>query len=136
MKTFARIEAEAVAELLEAAELPPFHPSLVWVECPPETAVGWRYDAGEFAAPVPSAVWRAAAERSWRDSELARMVWLRDRHRDQLEISYPATLTPEQFTGLLTYMQALRDWPQSGVFPDPAERPVAPAFLEQVGGEQ
>lgn len=131
MKTFARIEGGAVVELLTVAELPPFHPSLIWAECPPETAVGWRYDAGEFAEPVPSEAWRVAAERSWRDGELARMVWLRDRHRDQLEISYPTTLTPAQFTDLLTYMQALRDWPQSPDFPLTEHRPVAPPWIAE-----
>lgn len=78
----------------------------------------------------------AAVERSWRDAELAKQVWPRDRHRDQLEIGAGTTLTAEQFSELLVYMQALRDWPQSDAFPDSSARPVPPAFLETVGGDQ
>ena len=76
------------------------------------------------------------SERAWRDAELARMVWVRDRHRDQLELGVDTTLTAEQFTELLAYMQSLRDWPQSDVFPDPVARPVSPVFLDAVGGVQ
>ncbi|MDU9402520.1 phage tail assembly chaperone [Pseudomonas sp. zfem004] len=76
------------------------------------------------------------AERAWRDGALTALVWLRDRHRDQLEIGAATTLTPEQFTELLEYMQQLRDWPQSEAFPDSSARPVPPAFLKTVGGEQ
>ena len=72
----------------------------------------------------------AANERTWRDAEVASVVWLRDRHRDQLEISASTTLTAEQFTELLVYMQALRDWPQSPSFPDSQHRPVAPPWLD------
>ena len=75
-------------------------------------------------------------ERAWRDAELAELVWLRDRHRDQLEIGAATTLSAEQFSELLLFMQALRDWPQSEVFPDVSARPVPPAFLEQLGGDQ
>ncbi|WP_248917041.1 phage tail assembly chaperone [Pseudomonas entomophila] len=75
----------------------------------------------------------AMEERQWRDGRLAEMIWLRDRHRDQLEIGVQTNLSAEQFRGLLTYLQALRDWPQSSDFPDINFRPVAPAFLEQQG---
>lgn len=77
-----------------------------------------------------------ASERAWRDAELTSLVWLRDRHRDQLEIGLTTTLTAEQFSELLVFMQALRDWPQSEAFPDKSARPVAPAFLDQVRIEQ
>ena len=78
----------------------------------------------------------ADSERQWRDSELAALVWLRDRHRDQLEIGAGSTLTPEQFSGLLVYMQQLRDWPQSEAFPDSSDRPGPPGFLEQARIDQ
>ncbi|WP_449439565.1 phage tail assembly chaperone [Pseudomonas migulae] len=71
----------------------------------------------------------AVTEREWRDTELASLVWLRDRHRDQLEIEVDTTLSSEQFTELLVYMQALRDWPQSPDFPDSQHRPTAPAWI-------
>lgn len=68
-------------------------------------------------------------ERAWRDTELASIVWLRDRHRDQLELGVETTLTADQFEELLTYMQTLRDWPQSEAFPDTSQRPVAPTWI-------
>ncbi|WOE80817.1 phage tail assembly chaperone [Pseudomonas protegens] len=71
----------------------------------------------------------AAQEREWRDAELASVMWLRERHRDQLEVEAPKTLTVEQFKELLAYMQALRDWPQSVGFPDVQHRPVAPPWI-------
>lgn len=75
-------------------------------------------------APDPDAL-----ERAWRDAELASVMWLRERHRDQVEISVQTTLSAEQFAALLVYMQDLRDWPQSTDFPDIEHRPVAPAWV-------
>jgi len=71
----------------------------------------------------------ADAERQWRDGELVAVMWLRDRHRDQLEIGAPPTLSVDQFMELLVYMQALRDWPQSPDFPDREHRPTAPDWI-------
>ncbi|QXH37729.1 phage tail assembly chaperone [Pseudomonas muyukensis] len=85
---------------------------------------------------IVNAVGAVSAERGWRDKMLAGAVWLRDRHRDQLEIGATTTLTADQFAELLVFMQALRDWPQSEAFPDVSARPVPPAFLEQSGGDQ
>lgn len=103
---------------------------------------GWTLMEGErpSAAHVAQAdgVWGAqaqsqenlsTAERMWRDTKLAGLIWLRDRHRDQLEIDAPSTLTPEQFVDLLMFMQALRDWPQSELFPSVEHRPLSPAWL-------
>lgn len=84
------------------------------------------HDAPEL---LPATAGIAAAERAWRDTELSGLVWLRDRHRDQLEIGVTTTLTPEQFSELLVFMQALRDWPQSEAFPDSEQRPVAPPWI-------
>jgi hypothetical protein len=72
-----------------------------------------------------------SSERAWRDAELSSLAWLRDRHRDQLDMSTATTLTPGQFNELLTYMQALRDWPQSEVFPDVDQRPLAPSWIAE-----
>ncbi len=73
----------------------------------------------------------AAKEREWRDSALASVLWLRERHRDQLEIGEQTTLTAEQFAALLVYMQVLRDWPQSPDFPSAEHRPAAPAWIAE-----
>lgn len=71
----------------------------------------------------------AAQEREWRDAELASVMWLRERHRDQLEIEAPKSIDVEQFKELLVYMQALRDWPQSHDFPGSQHRPIPPAWV-------
>lgn len=84
--------------------------------------------------PVPlpfTAEEQVAAERSYRDQELARIIWLRERHRDQLEIETSTTLTSEQFKELLKHIQALRNWPQSPDFPQIEHRPVAPPWLAE-----
>ncbi|MCF4998790.1 phage tail protein [Pseudomonas syringae] len=68
-------------------------------------------------------------EREWRNVELSSVMWLRERHRDQVEMSEQTTLTAEQFAELLAYIQALRDWPQSPAFPDSEQRPAAPDWI-------
>ncbi|WP_337154092.1 hypothetical protein [Pseudomonas protegens] len=81
------------------------------------------------SATAPSPV--SLGERVWRDSALDSVRWLRERHRDQLEIEVPTTLATAQFKQLLVYMQALRDWPQSPHFPDSQYRPVAPSWVTE-----
>ncbi len=71
----------------------------------------------------------AAQERAWRDGEILRVQWLRDRHLDEQELNRPTSITPEQFVELLGYMQALRDWPQQSLFPSEQSRPAAPAWV-------
>lgn len=73
----------------------------------------------------------ANTERDWRDEELAACQWLRERHRDEQDLGRATTLTGEQFVELLGYLQALRDWPQSELFPDTEERPLAPPWIAE-----
>ncbi|NWA67701.1 phage tail protein [Pseudomonas reactans] len=70
-------------------------------------------------------------EREWRDAELSSVMWLRERHRDQKESGVNTTLSDEQFSALLVFLQALRDWPQSPSFPEINHRPVAPAWVAE-----
>lgn len=70
-----------------------------------------------------------SAERFWRDRQINTLRWLRERHRDELEQQAQTSLTSEQFSELLTYVQQLRDWPQSPAFPDSGQRPSAPAWF-------
>lgn len=147
-------EPQVLIAVIEADNVEP-GPGLVDLSATPEIGPASWFFAPEQRfvdpRPSPSHVWGgdgwmlnavleaealAKAERVWRDTELAGLVWLRDRHRDQLEIGVTTTLTAEQFSELLVFMQALRDWPQSEAFPDTSERPVAPAFLDQVRIEQ
>ena len=62
-----------------------------------------------------------------RSNLLSRSDWLTTRHRDQLEANIPTSLTSEQFSELLTYRQALRDWPVSGDYNEPY--PAQPGWM-------
>ena len=73
----------------------------------------------------------SSRERAWRDGEIESFKWLRERHRDELELSSETTLTGGQYGELLTYMQQLRDWPAATGFPDPAARPTRPAWIAE-----
>ncbi|MGX1185010.1 hypothetical protein AB7M29_002689 [Pseudomonas sp. F-14 TE3623] len=81
--------------------------------------------------PEPSAELIASAEREWRDIAISQIQWLINRHRDEVEIGLATTLTAEQFSELLAYVQSLRDWPASTLFPDIAGRPEAPQWLAE-----
>ncbi|MET3051014.1 phage tail assembly chaperone [Pseudomonas alkylphenolica] len=81
----------------------------------------------------PTADELAAHERVWRDTQVSETEWLVARHRDEQDMQLATTLTADQFTELQTYRQALRDWPQSSLFPDTERRPEAPPWIaEQV----
>lgn len=71
----------------------------------------------------------AAQERAWRNTEILHVQWIRDRHRDEQELSRSTSITPEQFVELLVYLQTLRDWPQQSVFPVKQSRPIAPTWV-------
>lgn len=79
--------------------------------------------------PALSEIQLVAKERAWRDAELGSVQWIRDRHRDELDLGRPTTLSKEQFTELLAYLQKLRDWPQSEAFPDLLQRPHPPSWI-------
>ncbi|MCE0459952.1 phage tail assembly chaperone [Pseudomonas uvaldensis] len=79
--------------------------------------------------PAPTLQELADAERRWRDDTVADLEWLVTRHRDELDMQLPTTLSAEQFAQLLAYRQELRDWPQSEHFPDSQYRPVAPPWI-------
>ena len=49
--------------------------------------------------------------RSFRDARINSVLWMRERHADELELGKETSLTQEQYTALLTYIQALRDLP-------------------------
>ncbi|QWA30506.1 phage tail assembly chaperone [Pseudomonas sp. RC3H12] len=73
----------------------------------------------------------AAAERAWRDAAVTAVLWLRERHRDEQDLQRSTTLSDERFAELLTYLQSLRDWPQSAQFPEIEHRPVAPPWITE-----
>ncbi len=102
-----------------------------------ENAAGKVISADDQGFPVAidppglSSEQMATKERAWRDRQLATATGIRDRHRDQLELGIPTTLVPEQFAAFLSYLQVLRDWPQSAEFPEFGKRPEAPVWLAE-----
>ncbi|WP_177218221.1 phage tail assembly chaperone [Pseudomonas sp. NFACC45] len=72
----------------------------------------------------------AARERSWRDSALSEILWLRERHRDEEEMQVSPTMTAEHYAQLLEYLQSLRNWPQASGFPEEGRRPVSPSWMD------
>lgn len=83
----------------------------------------------EYLNPPVTAVQIATIERQWRDGEIESIKWLRERHRDQLDLTVETTLNGDQFAQLLSYLQLLRDWPQAPDFPDTKSRPIAPGWI-------
>ncbi len=49
--------------------------------------------------------------REQRDARISTMFWMRERHNDELALGRATTLTSEQYTALLAYIQTLRDLP-------------------------
>lgn len=129
---WARIENEAVAEITDIDPTERFHPDLLWQACPVDVRPGWTVMEDEFIPPAEdTSDQQANAEREWRDVELAGTEWLVLRHRDEQDLELTPTLAPELFTELLSYRQALREWPQTTTFPDAEFRPVAPAWIAE-----
>jgi len=79
--------------------------------------------------PPPSAEVLAAAERVWRDRQLASTDPLVSRHRDEVEEGGATSITPEQYAELQGYRRLLRDWPQGEQFPLIDHRPIAPLWM-------
>ncbi|MCL8301442.1 phage tail assembly chaperone [Pseudomonas mosselii] len=91
-----------------------------------------EYEAWLAAGNTPSPVEKpdgASNERHWRDAQIARVRWLRERHIDEQAREEGTTLTEDMHKALLDYLQALRDWPQSMAYPDRSQRPVEPQWL-------
>lgn len=82
--------------------------------------------------PPPNPDESSTIERAWRDNELARIKWLRERHRDELEMNLDSTISAELFVELLAYIQTLREWPQSRDFPMVMNRPRAPSWINDI----
>lgn len=130
MTMWALVQEGVVVETTDIDPEGRFHPDLKWRACAVQVLPGWLYANGVFAEKVESEAERRAAERQWRDSELTARQWLRDRHRDEQDLGRPTTLSNEQFTELLAYLQALRDWPQVEAYPAAGQRPPPPSWID------
>lgn len=71
----------------------------------------------------------AGIERKWRDKQVESIKWIRERHRDEVDMVASTTISPAQFSELLAYIQSLRDWPESKDFPAQEKRPSAPKWI-------
>ncbi|WP_460146633.1 phage tail assembly chaperone [Pseudomonas sp. S2_A02] len=88
-----------------------------------------RLLASGLILPIAVADDQEAIGRAWRDAEIIRVTWLRDRHRDEVEIGAETTISAEQYAELLAYIKALRDWPATAEFPAEDSRPVMPEWM-------
>lgn len=96
---------------------------------------GWRTvnseaDVGAdevFSEVRPASVLDISGQgRARRDELLDADQWKILRHRDQLDAGGVTTLTDAEYKALLSYRQALRDWPSSSGFPDLSTLPESP----------
>ncbi|BBP69230.1 hypothetical protein PHLH6_12340 [Pseudomonas sp. Seg1] len=155
MAVYARIENGVVVERIDAGDYaisqlfaPSFVESMVRVPDGQEVEIGAPISqlptAAEplpaqqspviLQAPVVADQAPAAAERSWRQASLSATEWLVTRHRDEQELGRGTLLKASQYLELLEYRQALRDWPDSALFPTADSRPSAPLWLASVIG--
>jgi Phage tail assembly chaperone protein len=80
--------------------------------------------------PEPDPEGVAGAIRLERTRRIARARWLVDRHRDELDLGRPTTLTAGQYQAVLQYIQDLRDVPEQPTFPAEVSWPeLDPALL-------
>lgn len=88
-------------------------------------------DGLPIAAPalLPTSEELAEKERRWRDKVISTSEWIVTRHRDEVDMGQETQITPEQFSELLRYRQALRDWPTAEGFPAADLRPTRPEWL-------
>lgn len=93
-----------------------------WTECPTSAGIGWTEQNGEFLPPAPEPVpeptfeERVAAERAWRNRELAAIDVEINKRED----------VGEGANAWRQYRAHLREWPAHAEFPDSDYRPFAP----------
>lgn len=89
------------------------YPPEVAIWCDTNNATIVQVDGGfEIQGlPQPTADELFTRLRSERNTRINSVLWMRERHSDELALGKEATLTPEQYTALLTYIHALRDLP-------------------------
>ena len=105
----------------------------LWSQLIQETDCVWMLgaDGRIIALPLPVVVEDLPLiERQWRDVEIERVRWLRERHRDELDLGKAPTITEARFFELLRFIQELRDWPTSEYFPNLAKRPLRPGWID------
>lgn len=130
------IADEAAAAVLPSLWLIPAHATDI---APPEAGAGhvaiWSAGAWSVEPSVPAEEEPelepdlAAEARAQRDILIARVRWIIERHRDEVELGLPTTLTAQQHLDILAYVQALRDLPEQPDFPTTIQWPAIPAGI-------
>lgn len=67
--------------------------------------------------------------RALRLTMIEQVRWLRERHADEVTLNLTPTLSEQEYTDLLTYIQALRDLSEDFETPDEVNWPEKPLFL-------
>ena len=154
MAIYARVENGVVVERIDAGEYaicelfaPSFVETMVRVPEGQEIEIGAPITglptgAEELPAQQSRVVAQApivaeeepAAALVWRQASLATTEWLVTRHRDEQDMGRGTSLKPTQYLELLEYRQALRDWPDSLLFPAADSRPATPLWLASAIG--
>lgn len=136
-----RFDAAVMAAEAAAAAVEPEHwliPAHATTDAPPElaadqqavmTSAGWIVAPITEIEPEPETEAPDAAARAIRDQLIAEVRWLIERHRDEIELGLPTTLTPAAHLTVLQYVQALREVPEQSGFPAAIEWPALPVAL-------
>lgn len=74
----------------------------------------------------------AVLAKVWIDASLAASESLVSEYRDARDLGDELPIAAEQFTQLLTWRRAVREWTQTTGYPSEASRPVAPNWMETV----
>ena len=99
-----------------------------WRAVDSETDI-FEWETFSVNQPDPYVLPSETLERSWRDTVIESVKWVRERHRDEIDLGGKTTITGDMFSELLTFIQELRDWPKSSEFPLEDGRPKPPVWL-------
>ena len=75
----------------------------------------------------------ALQARQRRDTEIAAVQWLIERHRSESSLQLSTTLTDEDYLLVHRYVQDLRDVPEQDSFPHDIQWPSLPAVFLETG---
>lgn len=102
-----------------------------WLSKEPRPSEFHYLEDGEWVEDEESSLKsREVTERMWRDQAISNVEWLRNRHNDEIAMGVNTTLSEEQFLEVLSYMQTLRDYPESPDFPSESSRPTGPEWVK------
>ncbi|MCF5713421.1 hypothetical protein I9H06_24390 [Pseudomonas tremae] len=88
--------------------------------------------ATEYAEDIVVQADPALLAKLWVELRLKVSDNLVSQYRDARDLGGELPVTPEQFTQLLTWRQAVREWPQVRGYPKKTTQPVTPDWIEAV----